>query len=64
MSPVYVDDTELPKDEERQPEEVCLLSQSFIKDPSKTIGDLVMDVRARVGENIRVARFARFGLGE
>lgn len=64
MSPLYVDEDEVPKGEERSPEEICLLKQSFIKDPSKTIQDLVMDVRARVGENIRVARFVRFGLGE
>ncbi|MEE8517737.1 MAG: translation elongation factor Ts [Dehalococcoidia bacterium] len=64
MSPIYIDEEEVPKDEERSPEEICLLKQSFIKDPSKTINDLVMDVRARVGENIRVARFVRFGLGE
>jgi elongation factor Ts len=64
MSPIYVDEDEVPKDEERSAEEICLLKQSFIKDPSKTINDLVMDVRARVGENVRVARFVRFGLGE
>ncbi len=64
MSPVFVDEDELPKGDERKAEEVCLLKQSFIKDPGKTIGDLVLDVRARVGENIRVSRFARFGLGE
>jgi elongation factor Ts len=64
MAPVYVDDTEMPADETRKPEEVCLLNQAFIKDSSKSINDLVLDVRARVGENIRVRRFIRFGLGE
>ena len=64
MSPVYVDREEMPKDEERKPEEVCLMDQAFIKEPGKTVGDLVLDLRARVGENIRVSRFKRFGLGE
>ena len=53
-----------PADDQRPPEEICLLKQSFIKEPGKTIADLVLDVRARVGENVQVRRFARFGLGE
>ena len=64
MAPTYLDETDMPADEVRKPEEVCLLHQAFIRDPSKTVNDLVLDVRARVGENVRVARFARFGLGE
>ena len=64
MSPSYVDEGDIPQGEEGKPEEVCLLRQAFIRDPSKTVNDLVMDVRARVGENIRVTRFVRFGLGE
>ena len=64
MSPVYVDREQMPEDEASAPEEVCLLEQAFIKDSGKTINDLVMEVRARVGENVRISRFARFGLGE
>ena len=64
MAPVYLDADEMPAEEERSPEEVCLLKQSYIKDPSKTISDLVLDLRVRVGENIRVSRFVRFSLGE
>ena len=64
MAPVYVDEEHVPPEETRSHEEVVLLKQSFIRDPSKTIGDLVMEVRARTGENIRVRRFTRFGLGE
>ncbi|MFA7297746.1 MAG: elongation factor Ts [Dehalococcoidia bacterium] len=41
----------------------ALLSQPFIKDGSKTIEQLVQDVVAQTGENVRVARFARFELG-
>jgi elongation factor Ts len=44
-------------------EVICLMEQSFIKDPSKTIKDLVVEVIARTGENIRIGRFARFEVG-
>ena len=43
--------------------EVCLLEQSFIKDPDKKVGDLVTDAIAKLGENLVVRRFARFELG-
>ena len=44
--------------------EVCLWEQPFIREPAKTVGDLVTEVVARVGENVVVRRFARFQLGE
>lgn len=43
---------------------VCLLDQAFIKDPDKTIGELVKSKIAELGENIIIRRFARFVLGE
>ena len=64
MNPVFIDREELPADYPREAEEVCLMEQSFIKDSGTTIKDLVMDIRARVGENVRIKRFSRFGLGE
>ncbi len=64
MSPIYLTEEDIPQDEKRSPEEICLLQQAFIKDSSKTIDDLVLEVRAKVGENIRIGRFQRFGLGE
>ena len=64
MSPLYLDEGEIPEGAEAKPEEVCLLRQSFIREPSKTVADLVLEMRAKVGENIRVGRFVRFGLGE
>ena len=42
----------------------CLLEQPFVKDPDKTVGQLVTDAVAKIGENIQVRRFARFVLGE
>ncbi|MFA7243988.1 MAG: translation elongation factor Ts [Patescibacteria group bacterium] len=44
-------------------EEICLLSQPFIKDPDKTIGNLLNDLIAKIGENIVISRFTRYELG-
>ncbi|MGE5573728.1 MAG: translation elongation factor Ts [Bacteroidota bacterium] len=44
--------------------EVCLLDQPYIRDPEKTIRDLVAEVSAKTGEKVEVRRFARFELGE
>jgi elongation factor Ts len=44
------------------PCEVCLLEQPFIKDPQKTVHDIITETVARVGENIKVRRFSRFEL--
>jgi len=41
-----------------------LLAQPFVKDPDKTVEQLVTEVSARTGEKIQVARFARFRVGE
>lgn len=45
-------------------QEVCLLDQPFVKDPSMSVGDLVTAKIAKTGENITVSRFVRFQLGE
>lgn len=45
-------------------EEFCLLEQSFIKDPDKTISTLINEKISTIGENISVRRFVRFELGE
>lgn len=44
--------------------EICLLEQPFIKDPDKTIKQLVTEKIAKIGENISVRRFVRYELGE
>lgn len=62
-SPRYMTADEVPPGEDVNPEEECLLEQPFIKDPSKSVRDLIHDVIARTGENIKVSRFARFELG-
>ncbi|ALP35000.1 elongation factor Ts [Paenibacillus sp. IHB B 3084] len=45
-------------------EEFCLLEQSFIKDPDKTISTLINEKISTIGENISLRRFVRFELGE
>jgi len=44
--------------------EVCLLEQPFIKDPDKTIKQLLTEKIATIGENINIRRFVRFEKGE
>jgi len=44
--------------------EVCLLEQPFIKDPDKTIQEILTEKIATIGENITIRRFARFEKGE
>jgi elongation factor Ts len=63
MEPVCLSQEEAPEGQEVSDEQ-CLLLQDFIKDPSKTVGDLVTESIAKTGENIKVRRFARFALGE
>ena len=64
MSPQYVDAEDIPEGEPAEPEESCLLRQPFIKDTTRTVGDLVTETVGRLGENIRIRRFSRFSLGE
>ncbi len=45
-------------------QENCLLEQPFIKDPDKTIKDLITETIATLGENIAVGRYIRFAIGE
>jgi elongation factor Ts len=44
--------------------EFVLLEQPFVKDPDKTVGQLVAERVGKIGENIKVRRFSRFKLGE
>ncbi len=44
--------------------EVCLLEQAYIREPSKSVQEIVNDTVSKTGENIVVHRFARFQIGE
>jgi elongation factor Ts len=45
-------------------EEAVLLDQPFVKDPTKTVGELVTDKIAKTGEKITIRRFTRYKMGE
>ena len=49
---------------ERFYKDVCLLEQPFIKDPGRTVAEIVREAIVRFGVNVAVRRFARFQLGE
>ena len=44
--------------------DVCLMEQPFVKDPDKTVSQLITEKIAKIGENISVRRFIRYELGE
>ncbi len=64
MSPSYVDEASAPEGEKVDAAQDCLLQQPFIRDPSKTVQELVTETVGKLGENVRVRRFSRFSLGE
>jgi len=44
--------------------DVCLMEQEFVKDPSKTISDLITEATLKIGEKITIRRFTRYEMGE
>ena len=62
-SPQFLTSEEIPPEAETDPQTACLLSQPFIKEPDKTVQEIIAGTIAKVGENIKVRRFARFELG-
>jgi elongation factor Ts len=50
-------------DRKKAAEAVCLYEQAFIRDPKRTVQDLIRDGVAKLGENVQVQRFARFEVG-
>lgn len=67
QAPQFLTIEEIPAETETEaetdPQTVCLMNQPFIKDPTRTVQDIIAETIAKVGENIRVRRFARFELG-
>ncbi|MCD4691996.1 MAG: translation elongation factor Ts [Calditrichales bacterium] len=49
---------------EKYYQEVCLIEQDYIKDPEKTINDLLTETISKVGENVTIKHFARFRIGK
>jgi elongation factor Ts len=64
MKPAYLSAADAPEGEDIDPEAACLLSQAYIRDQNLTVQDLINEMIAKVGENVRVNRFVRFELGE
>lgn len=63
MDPQFVSEEEVPEGADIEPQSACLLLQPYIKDPERSVQDIITETIARVGENIKVSRFARFELG-
>jgi elongation factor Ts len=63
MNPAVVSPEDRTAEHEGSDTELCLTEQAFIRDPGRTIGDLIRDTVAKTGENIRVRRFVRYELG-
>lgn len=64
MSPIHIERDMVPEDAGDVPTEEVLTEQQYIKDPGKTVSELVTEMIARVGENVRIRRIARFELGD
>lgn len=62
-APQYVTPEEISPGGDLESHTICLLSQPFIKEPTKSVQEIINESIAKVGENIKVKRFARFELG-
>lgn len=63
-SPEVVSEDELAAGFEGLPTEAVLLLQPYIKDPGKSVRDLINEAIGKTGENIQVRRFTRFEIGQ
>jgi len=64
MSPLCITEEKIPEDTDLEPQAACLLLQPYIRDPGLTVRDVIVETVAKVGENIKISRFARFEVGE
>ena len=62
-APQFISKEEVPEGADIEPQVDCLLLQPYIKNPENTVQDIIAETMAKVGENIKVNRFARFKLG-
>jgi len=63
IPPQFILPEEIPEGADVEAQTACLLLQPYIKDLDKTVQDIIAETIAKVGENIRVSRFARFEIG-
>ena len=71
IAPKYLKKEDIPADVlSKEPDQAlyaktnCLMLQNYVKEPSKTIGDYLNELVAKIGENIQINRFVRFKIGE
>ena len=67
QDPQFTSREEIPEGaggDDIEPETACLLLQAYIREPDKTIQDIIDEAIAKVGENIKISRFTRYALGE
>jgi elongation factor Ts len=64
MQPQFISEEEYSPETELEPQAACLLLQPYIMDPERSVQDIITETIAKVGENIKVSRFARFELGD
>ncbi len=62
--PQFISAAEIPEGTDLNPKEVCLLEQSFIKDESRILKEVINETIAKLGERVSVRRFSRFELGK
>ena len=64
QDPQFFSAEEIPGGTELEARTACLLLQPYIKNPDMSIQDIIDETIAKVGENIKISRFARFQAGE
>jgi elongation factor Ts len=64
MAPAYLDQGDMEDGDARPVSQVSLLQQPFIKNNSSSVGEIVQELAAKMGENVRILRFTRLALGE
>ncbi len=62
-SPLCLSEEDMPADCPLTAVEACLLVQPYVRDPSRTISDIITDAIARTGENIKIGKFSRIEVG-
>ena len=64
MAPAYLDESDMDEDDSRPAGQVTLLQQPFLKDNSMSVSEVVQEMAAKVGENVKLVRFSRLALEE
>ena len=64
QDPQFISTEEVPEGADTEAQSACLLLQPYIRNPDMTVQDIINEAIAKVGENIKVSRFARFEVGE